>query len=249
MVTASYFSRFTSHVWFTSDHSPFTIHAFMDPSRVESLVLCRVAFQGERGAFGELAIRSHWGATAEPMATRTFDDVVTMVGEGRTAFGVVPVWNSTMGEVKAGRSAVECGGSGIVIVGQVEVPVRHCLLALPGVAIDELRVVASHPAAIEQCTAFFTRHDWLSARVAFDTAGAARELACLGGRMAADEGKTPDSPWYTSALARHPRTLGAIASAEAAAHYGLAVLAEGIQNDATNLTRFVILQQSGVVNR
>ena len=202
----------------------------------------RVAFQGERGAFGELAIATRW-PTAEAVAVRTFGDVVELVRGGQVSRGVIPVWNSTMGDVVEGRAAVEGAGPSIEVLGRVEVPVLHCLLALPGVTLDELRVVASHPAAIAQCTNFFARHEWLSARIAFDTAGAARELASLGGRAGEDAGKSSDSPWYTSTLARQPRTLGAIASAQAAAHYGLSIVADGIQNDATNLTRFVILRR------
>ena len=202
----------------------------------------RVGFQGERGAFGELAIRTVW-PDAEPVATRTFGEVVELVRAGSASHGLIPVWNSSMGEVAEGRAAVDEAGDAIEVIGEVDVPVRHCLLALPGVTIEELRVVASHRAAIEQCTEFFAQHEWLSARIAFDTAGAARELATLGGLARGEEGKTSDSPWYTSSLAREPRTLGAIASSQAAAHYGLAIVAEGIQNDATNLTRFVIFRR------
>jgi len=94
--------------------------------------------------------------------------------------------------------------------------IEHCLLALPGVAFDELRVVASHPQALAQCHAFFAAHSQLASRAELDTAGAARRVADTG-----------------------DRTLAAIASAAAAKTYGLAILATGIQSAAGNATRFV----------
>jgi chorismate mutase/prephenate dehydratase len=94
--------------------------------------------------------------------------------------------------------------------------IEHCLLALPGVALEDLRVVMSHPQGIAQCQAFLAAHPHLRAQAELDTAGSARKVRDL----------------------RDP-TLGAIASASAATTYGLAIVARGIQTAAGNATRFV----------
>jgi chorismate mutase/prephenate dehydratase len=94
--------------------------------------------------------------------------------------------------------------------------IEHCLLALPGVDIAELRTVISHPQALAQCGALFARHPHLAARAELDTAGAARRVADAG-----------------------DRTLAAIASTSAARRYGLAIVEARIQTAAGNATRFV----------
>ena len=175
-----------------------------------------VAYQGEPGAFSEEAIVELWGAAASPLACHTFAEVVRAVREGSARFGMLPVENSIAGPVRTSLAAI--ADSGLTAVGATELRIRLCLLAHPGVGIDALRSVESHPVALEQCMVYLRAHPWLSVREAFDSAGAARAVAASG-----------------------DRTRGAIASERAGELTGLATLASGIEDRADNVTRFTIV--------
>lgn len=198
-----------------------------------------VAFQGCTGANGERAIVAHWHGAATALSMRSFPALVTAVADGMADFGVVPVWNSTIGDVEDACAALARAGDRVEQVGELSLPVCHALLALPGVRIDDLCAIGSHPAALDQCSRFFTEHPAITPVPAWDTAGAARDLA----RFAA--GGEPDAwvqPWHAAVTAASPETLGVIANASLAAPLGLDVLAEDIQDDPANVTRFAVVQ-------
>jgi prephenate dehydratase len=176
-----------------------------------------VAFQGEPGAFGEDALLRHFGDEVERRAGASFADVFDLVASGAAAAGVVPIENSLHGSVLEVYDLLL--EHELAIVGEVSVPVRHCLLALPGVAMDEVRVVHSHPQALAQSLPFLREHGF-ETRASYNTAGAARDVAAAGDRQAA-----------------------AIAGERAAGLYGLQVLARDIQRRRSNTTRFVVLEQ------
>lgn len=191
-----------------------------------------VAFQGERGAFGERAIRGRWPA-AQPLPVRSFEDVLAALIARRCDLAVLPVWNTTIGAIDAARAAIGCYRHAVRESEEITVPVRHALLAKPGATLETLRWVASHDAALRQCAKFLADHPHWSAVEAYDTAGAAREL-----------GRGGPSGWFAE-LAARPEQLAVIASAAAADAYGLCVLLDGIQDDAENATRFVVLERKG----
>lgn len=202
----------------------------------------RVAFQGELGAYGDAAIVERWRGRAVAMPARTFDDALAMVCSGRTDYAVIPVWNSTLGDLPAQREALAAYTPRVRVVDELVVPVQHCLLALPSATLDTIRVVGSHPAALEQCGRFFLSRRTFIQLDAFDTAGAARELARAlpVSRYPADV-DGPHRPWFDGAgVGVHE--LAVIASATAARRYGLAVLAEAIQDDPANATRFAVVR-------
>lgn len=173
------------------------------------------------GAFSELAIQRRWPAGAEAIACATFPDALeTLLARGAD-FAVIPVENAIIGPVMIARDALEAAGSAIEQRGEVEVPVHLCLMAQPGVRIEELRTVHSHPAALAQCRIFLARHDWMEAVPHADTAGAAREIA-----------------------AGTDRTRAAVASDVAAARYGLSILSRYIEDMPANWTRFVVVARS-----
>lgn len=180
-----------------------------------------VAFQGERGAYGDLAIATRWGDDddAERLGCRDFADVVAAVRDGRAGAGVLPVHNTIVGAIPGVARLLE--DAGLHVAGEVTVPVRHCLLACAGEALAGVRVVHSHPVALAQCGAFLARHPWMQARASHDTAGAAREVA-----------------------ARRARGEGAIADAACAARYGLVVLARDVGDRADNATRFAVVERA-----
>jgi prephenate dehydratase len=178
-----------------------------------------VAYQGEPGAFGEEAIIGYFGADAvEPLPMSTFSAVCGAVEFGAADAGVLPLENSLAGTVGDALDALAEGS--LTVVGEVLLPIRHHLLVLPGVALDEVDWVASHWQALSQCERFLGQRRWEVVPAA-DTAGAARELAT-----------------------RDDRHAGAVASERAAERYGLEIVARDIQDSPHNVTRFAILARS-----
>ena len=175
-----------------------------------------VAYQGEPGAFGEEAIIGYFGAGAVlPTPMPTFSAVCAAVESGAVDAGVLPLENSVAGTVGDALDALADGS--LRVVGELLLPIRHHLLALPGVRIDQITRVASHWQALSQCERYLSTRDWEIVPAA-DTAGAARELAAAGDARVA-----------------------AVASSTAAERYELEILAADIQDSAHNLTRFVVL--------
>ena len=178
-----------------------------------------VAYQGEPGAFGEEAIIGYFGADAvEPLPMSTFPAVCDAVEFGTADAGVLPLENSLAGTVGDALDPLATGS--LTVVGEVLLPIRHHLLVLPGVALDDVEWVASHWQALAQCERFLRERHWEVVPAA-DTAGAARELAARGDRQA-----------------------GAVASERAAQRYGLEVAARDIQDSPHNVTRFAVLAQT-----
>lgn len=175
-----------------------------------------VAYQGEAGAYSEEGVIALFGETdRKPLST--IRKVFESVEVGRTDFGLVPMDNSQAGSINETYDLFL--KHGLHLIGEVVVRVDHCLMALPGTAIDELEEVISHPQAIAQSEEFLSA---LSAKIRpeYDTAGAAKRIL--------DE--------------KLERT-GAIASRRAADLYGLELLAEKIQTFPDNHTRFGALSR------
>jgi len=179
--------------------------------------LMRVAFQGDRGAYGESAIADIWRHPIEPVPMPTFAAVVRAVITGDVDACVIPVENSIVGRVEPGVQAI-AAQSELRQVGETAVPVRHCLMAPRGATLAGLRSASSHTVALAQCSRFFEQHPSIKPAKSFDTAGAARQVAEAG-----------------------DVTRAAIASRAAAERYGLTILQEGIQDTKDNYTRFVAL--------
>jgi chorismate mutase/prephenate dehydratase len=144
----------------------------------------------------------------------TFRSAADAVIHGAADLALLPIENTTAGSINETYDLLADGK--LQITGEVVSSIEHCLLALPGVKLDELHVVISHPQALAQCQAFFAQHPHLTPRAELDTAGSARRVLQSG-----------------------DRTLAAIASSAAARTYGLEILAQGIQTSSGNATRFV----------
>jgi prephenate dehydratase len=181
----------------------------------------RVAFQGELGAYSEEAVRARWGDAAEPVPARTCDDVCRLVARGDAAYGVLAVENTIAGSVTATCDAL-AAAPGVRAVGEVVLPIHHCVLAVPGATLGGLAALESHPVALAQCGRFLAEHPHLEARAAYDTAGAARAVAAAG----------------------DPRR-AALAGRAAAARFGLAVLAAAVEDRPDNQTRFYVVAPAG----
>lgn len=197
----------------------------------------RVAYQGAPGAFGEEAIARYWGGRADPVEEPTFEDVVSAVARGETRYGVLPVWNSTIGRIDAAWAALappSPGASrGIRTAGELTLHVRHYLLALPGVRPSTITAVVSHPASIAQCARFIGERK-LRALPATDSAAAARALSQA----------QHDEPFVVPGTSTmlDPRATAVIAPAAAAARYQLAILACSVQNEPDNRTSFLVVE-------
>lgn len=196
----------------------------------------RAAYQGVAGAYGEEAVRRLWDGQALAVPMRTFNAALESLRDGRVQRAVIPHWNSAIGPVTPGRAALESHASTIELLAEIDVPVRHCLLALPGTSMSDVRFVGSHPAALAQCARLFKAHRQLTPCDAFDTAGAARELSLLR----EPRGVTDEEPWHAALHIDTPARLAVMASAAAARRYGLIILREDVQDHPANVTRFVV---------
>jgi prephenate dehydratase len=174
----------------------------------------KVAFQGEPGANSHLAIREVYkGAEAMPCAT--FEDAFTAIASGEADLGMIPIENSVAGRVADIHHLLP--DSGLHIIAEHFMPVRHQLMAVKGATLDTIKTVESHVHALGQCRKMI-RQLGIKPIVAADTAGSAREISEAG-----------------------DKTRAAIATRLAAEIYGLTILAEDIEDESHNTTRFIVL--------
>lgn len=175
----------------------------------------RIVFPGEPGSFAEDAALAYFGAGVAIDRLPGFADVVEAVAARRVDRGIVPIENIVFGTVQQVQDLL--GASDVVIVGEVIVPVRLCLAALPGQRLGDIERVYSHVQALGQAEAFLRSHPW-SLLAATNTAGS--------GKMLVDRGE---------------RGSAAVLSPRAAALFGLEVLASDIQSEPRNRTRFLVI--------
>jgi len=189
-----------------------------------------VAYSGEPGAFAEDAVRAYFGESTPTLAVGGFRGVFEAVAGGRVAghraaaggravAGVVPIENVVNGTVRENYDLLL--EFPVEIRGEVVVPVRLCLAALPGETLDGIERVYSHVQALGQADAYLRTRPW-TLLTTYNTAGAGKAIAERGERGAA-----------------------AILSPRAAALFGLSVLADGIQGDPDNRTRFLVVAPPG----
>jgi prephenate dehydratase len=178
----------------------------------------QVVYQGEPGAFSEEAVLGFFGEIRERAAVPTWRAVFEAVADGSAAAGVIAIESSLAGTIRETYDLLaEFYDRGIRIVGEVAVPVRLALLALPGQSLDWIDRVYSHAQALVQADAFLRSREW-QVMTTYNTAGAARMIA-----------------------ERRERRAAAVASPRVAALYGLEILADDIQAGEENRTRFAVL--------
>ncbi len=178
----------------------------------------RTGFQGELGAFSEMAVLEYFGAAAEPVPHGWFDDVFRAVEQGRCDYGMLPIENTLAGSIHVNYDLML--EHDLQIVGEIILRIVHYLMAKPGVRREELQRIQSHPKALEQCVRFFRENPALKPETVYDTGGAAKMLS---------EGDARD--------------IGVIASTRAAERYGLEILEGGIEDNTQNYTRFLVLSR------
>jgi prephenate dehydratase len=180
----------------------------------------RVAFQGEPGAFSQQAIRQLLGPSARTEPCQRFDQVFTTLGDKGVDAAVVPIENTLHGSVHENYDHLL--HYDFPIVGETNVRIVHNLIAPPGVSLQSIRRVYSHPVALNQCLDFFANHPHIEKVPFYDTAGSVKML-----------------------MEERPNAGAAIASALAAEIYGGKVLRRGIEDDRHNYTRFFLLARPG----
>jgi prephenate dehydratase len=174
----------------------------------------KIAFQGEPGANSHEAARDYY-PDYDPMACAAFEDAFEAIRGGVAALGMIPVENSTSGRVTDVHHLLP--DSGLLIIGERFKPIRFHLMANPGVAIGDVRTVASMPPALGQCRKTLRRLG-VATEATGDTAGAAK------------------------ALSEHPDPArAAIAPALAAEIYGLDILMRDVEDERHNTTRFLVM--------
>jgi prephenate dehydratase len=178
----------------------------------------RIAYQGEPGAYSEAAALKFHGS-ADVIGYASFEAVFAAVQSGEATHGILPIENSIGGSIH--RNIDLLGEHHLPIVGEVELLVDHCLLALPGARRETLRRIYSHPQGLAQCEQFLRTLAGVEIVATYDTAGSAKLIR---------DGALIDT--------------AAIASARAGQVFGLDVLASGIQDYAANITRFVIIARN-----
>ena len=182
----------------------------------------RIAYQGEPGAFSEAASRQI-AADGQMVPCKSFEDVFAVVNTNSADFGVLPIENSIGGSIH--RNFDLLLEHDLPIVGELEVPVVHHLLALPGRTLDQVRRIYSHPQALAQCDRFLRTLTGVEITATYDTAGSAKMIATE---------RLEDS--------------AAIASARAGEVFGLVPLKSSIQDYQNNTTRFLVIGRHPLSN-
>ena len=173
-----------------------------------------VAYPGRDGAHSAAACDRLFPEGAELRSVPSFTAVVEATADGAVAFGVLPIESSISGPVNETHDLLY--DSPLSITGETVLPIRHCLVGAAPVRLDEIRVVRSHPAALDQCRRLLAGLPQATAIAAATTADAAHEVA-----------------------ERADPAEAAIASERAAATYGLTVIAGDVGDHPEAYTRFV----------
>ena len=183
----------------------------------------RVVFQGAEGAYSQAAMVRYFGDQVDSIHVDTFRDAMSAIDEGSADFAVLPIENSTAGIVSEIYDLlVEFEN---YIVGEQSIRIEHCLLGVPGTQIEDIRTVYSHPQSLMQSSRYLGSRSWQQISMK-NNAFAARKVA--------EEGRKDQA---------------AIASAYAGKVYGLEVLKTGVNNDASNSTRFIIVTNQKIFRK
>jgi prephenate dehydratase len=183
----------------------------------------RVAFQGEMGAFSTEAARKLMGDAVELLPCEAFDRMFAAVESGEATHCLAPIENSLFGSVYQNYDLLL--KHNLQIVGEVTLRIVHNLIVAPETKLEDVRRVYSHPVALGQCLKFLAAHPAMKPVAAYDTAGSVKQV-----------------------MESREAGAAAIASANAAAHYGARVLVAGIEDDRQNFTRFLLLTRASEIN-
>lgn len=184
----------------------------------------KAAFFGEPGSYTEQALMQALGKECERISCPSFASVVEAVESGEAKYGVVPIENTTTGDISDLYDLM--AEHEVYPVAEQVIKIQHVLAAPAGATEEGIKEVYSHPQALMQCSGYFTNRPELLQRACSSTSGCAMEVA-KGGDV----------------------TKAAIASEIAAERYGLTVLRRGLNNENVNSTRFLVLSKDAVYTK
>jgi len=176
----------------------------------------RVAYLGVAGAYSEAAAFNHFGEDIQTMPCASFLDVFASVRSGFSHYGIIPIENSLAGSIHQNYDLLL--QQSLYVVGEEYLRVQHCLIGIPGVKLNEIKKIISHPQALAQCDNFIKSLNGIEVEQVYNTAGSVKII------------KDNENP-----------SIAAIASRQAAEIYGMEILVEGIEDYPENFTRFLIV--------
>ena len=177
----------------------------------------KVAFQGERGAFSEIAAIKFFGSSIEPVLCKTFEEIFKKINCKEADYGLLPIENSQTGGINEAHDLLL--HQELFAVGEVKLKVEHCLITKDEINFKLIKKVYSHPQALAQCEGFLSKNlPHCQIIPVYDTAGSVKMISNL-----------------------KKNNVAAIASNWAAELYGLKIMRKGIQDNKHNYTRFLVL--------
>jgi prephenate dehydratase len=176
----------------------------------------KIAIQGGKASFHDIAARHYFGPDIETVECRTFKEVCQNLKNGSVDYAVMAIENSIAGTILGNYSLIQ--QFDFKIIGEIQLRIEMNLMALPGVKLEDVKKVRSHYMALWQCDEFLSGYPHLKVEEYHDTADSAKDLKL-----------------------KNERDLAAIASRYASQVYDLNILAEGIETEKKNFTRFMIL--------
>ena len=181
--------------------------------------MIRVAFQGEKGAFSEIAAKKFFNTNIVALPSFSFDEVFKKVKSNSANFGIIPVENSLYGVVFETYDLLL--KYQLKIFAEVNLKINHQLISTKKIPLENIKKIYSHPQALGQCSEFLSLLENAEISPAYDTAGSVLILM-----------KQSDEPF------------ACIASREAAKIYNMKILKSNIQNNKLNITRFLIISKN-----
>ena len=175
-----------------------------------------VAVQGERGSYSEVAARRLLGDKITLRCCERFEEVFKFVAKNDTQYCLIPLENSLSGSIHKNYDLLL--RYKLKITREISLQIKHNLIAAPGVSLEDINSVFSHPVALDQCDHFFEKFPRLVKRSAYDTSGSVKRI-----------------------VEEDLRDCAAIAGKQAAEYYGGNIVMRGIQDNRENFTRFVLL--------
>ena len=180
----------------------------------------RVAFQGSKGAYSEMALYEYFDKKVEAIGFELSEQVCEAVRDDECQFGILPVENSIVGNVDVNTDLFF--EHDIYAIGEEFLQINHRLLGIKNSNIRDIKTVYSHPVALAQCRDFLNRHK-IKGIAAFDTAGSCETV-----------------------LHKKDKSIATIASSACIKYYGLSLIEEHIQKEKNNITRFLIFKTTSL---
>lgn len=179
----------------------------------------KIVYFGSEGAYSEEAAIGFFGENCDRFYASMFEDAYTALNEEKADYAVLPIENSSTGTISEVIDLLV--KYGLYIVGEIYVPIRHCLMGIKGSSLSDIKTVYSHEQAFLQCSNFLNSLSGVTHEEYYSTA--------LSARMVADSGDPSKA---------------AIAARRSARLYGLEILAEDINNSNGNTTRFAVISKA-----